>query len=303
VCADNFEGREPNCPIHQKRGDFGVANFFKFSGTALWLAATLIGPLKGPAQAQDRQFHFQLSASSGPYPTIRGLTDMPDGTKVLVTVMKPHLPDGQQRMARGLPACEEMCGPAEVRQKPYVDPVVRNGIFIAGPFSFADQPLKPDIYPVRITIVPEKITDACLDAMNRPVYLGEIRIPGGSDQEQLPKKRENWQSINLPPNLEGTMYAYDKNSIALTRDVRGAISGAEMTVRVIGGDESILGKQVLFSFLCDGSRLFRINHSNPISFESRLPTQEGQLANLACAAARCEISRQQNNGASLCSSN
>jgi hypothetical protein len=208
-----------------------------------------------------------------------------------------------KRMARGLSACEEMCGPAEVRQKPYVDPVVRNGIFIAGPFSFADQPLKPDIYPVRITIVPEKITDAGLDAMHRPVYLGEIRIPGASDQEQLPKKRENWQSINLPPNLDGTMYAYDKNSIALTRDVRGGISGAEMTVRVIRGDESILGKQVLFSFLCDGSGLFRINHSNPISFESRLPTQEGQLANLACAAARCEISGQQNNGASLCSSN
>jgi hypothetical protein len=280
-----------------------VANFFKLSGTAFCLAATLIQSLQGFAQAQDRQFHFQLSASSGPYPTIRGLTDLPDGTKVMVTLLKPHLPDGQQRMARGLPACEDMCGPAEVRQKPYVDPVVRNGIFIAGPFSFGDHPLKSDIYPIRITIVPEKITDASLDAMNHPVYLGEIRIPSGGDQEQPPKKRENWRSINLPPNLDGTMYAYDKNSIALTRDVRGVVSGAEMTVRVIRGDESILGKQVLFSFLCDGSGLFRINHSNPVSFETRLPTQEGQLANLACAAARCEIDRQQNNGASLCSSN
>jgi hypothetical protein len=289
-----------------------VANFFKFPGTALWLVATLIEPLQGSAQAQDRQFHFQLSASPGPYPTIRGLTDLPDGTKVMVQVMKSHLPDGQQRMARGLPACDGMCGPAETRQKPYIDPVVRNGIFIAGPFSFGDRPFKADIYPVRITVVPQTISDESLDAMNRPVYIGEIRMPGddkliptsgSGNQEQPSGKKENWQSINLPPNLDGTMYAYDKNSIALTRDVRGAISGAEMTVRVIRGDESILGKQVLFSFLCDGSRLFRINYSNPISFESRLPTQEGQLANLACAAAQCEISRRQNNGASLCSSN
>jgi len=50
--------------------------------------------------------------------------------------------------------------------------------------------LKPDIYPIRITIVPEKITDASLNAMNHPVYLGETRIPGGGDQEQAPKKRE-----------------------------------------------------------------------------------------------------------------
>jgi hypothetical protein len=280
-----------------------VTNFFKLSGKAICLAATIIQSFQGFAQAQDRQFRFQLSASSGPYPTIRALTDLPDGTKVMVTLLKPHLPDGQQRMARGLPACDDMCGPAEVRQKPYVDPVVRNGVFIAGPFSFGDHPLKPDTYPVRITIVPEKITDASLDAMNHPVYVGDIRIPGDGGARSTSEKRENWQSINLPPNLDGTMYAYDKNSIALTRDPRGAISGAEMLVRVIRGDESILGKQVLFSFLCDGSRLFRINHSSPISFESRLPTQEGQLANLACAVARCEISRQQNNGTSLCSSN
>lgn len=286
--------------------------FLKFSEATVWLAATLIASFAGNTQAQDRQYHFQLTASPGPYPTIRGLTDLPDGAKVMVTVMKPHLPDGQQRMARGLPACEGMCGPAETRQKPYVDPVVRDGIFTAGPFSFGDQPVKPDTYPVRITVVPQTISKERLDAMNRPVYIGEIRMPGNDklipssgigNQEQVSGRRENWQSINIPPNLNGTMYAYDKNSITFTRDVRGAVSGAEMAVRVIRGDESILGKQALFSFLCDGSGLFRINHSNLMSLQSGLPTQEGQLANIACGAARCEISRQQNNGASLCSSN
>jgi hypothetical protein len=290
-------------------GGFGVVHFLKIARSASLLMATLIASLGGVAQAQDRQYHFQLSVSPGPYPTIRGLTDMPDGTKLLVTVMKPHLPDGQQRLARGLPACDEMCGPARILQTPYVDPVVKNGIFIAGPFSFGDQPFEPDIYPVRISVVPEQITQAGLDAMNRPVYMGEIQMPRsdmeiwtpGGDKQSFRGKRENWQSVRLPPNLNGTMYAYDKNSISFTRNARGEIAGAEMAVRVIRGDESLLGKQALFSFFCDGSGLFRINHSYPISVESQLPTQEGQLANIACGAAQCEIFRQRSNGQSVCS--
>jgi hypothetical protein len=255
--------------------------FLKTCRRTFWLVAALTVWLLGGTCAQDRQYHFQLSASPGPYPTLRGLTDLPDGTKLMVQVMKPHLPDGQQRIARGLPACDGMCGWAEARQKPYVDPVVKDGVFLAGPFSFEDQPVKPDIYPVRITVVPKTISEGSLDAMNRPIYIGEIRLPGSdkliptpdvSGQEQLSGKKQNWQSVNLPPNLNGTMYAYDKNSIVVTRDAHGSISGAEMAVRVTRGNESIRGKQALFSFLCDGSGMFRINHSQPISFESELPT-------------------------------
>src|ERR1700689_5562687 len=99
----------------------------------IWLMFALIAVFGGAAQAQGRQYHFQLSVSPDPNPSIRGLTDLPDGTKVMVTIMKPHLPDGEQRMARGLPACDGMCGPADTLQKPNVDPVVKNGIFIAGP--------------------------------------------------------------------------------------------------------------------------------------------------------------------------
>jgi hypothetical protein len=79
--------------------------------------------------------------------------------------------------------------------------------------------------------------------------------------------------------------------------------GAEMMVQVIRGDASILGKHALFSFLCDGSGRFRINHSYPISQASALPTQEEQLENIACAAARCEASRRRHDGAPLCSNN
>jgi hypothetical protein len=139
----------------------------------------ILALIGSPALSQNNNvYHFKLTASGGPYPTISGTTDMPDGTKLLVTVMKPHLPDGQQRMARGLPACDDMCGPADVRQTPYVEPVVKNGAFIAGPFAFGDRPVKPDSYPVRISVVPKVITDASLDSMNHPVYVSEIRMPG-----------------------------------------------------------------------------------------------------------------------------
>jgi hypothetical protein len=275
------------------------------------LMTTLIAPLASFAQSQNGQYHFQLSASPGPYPTIRGLTDLPDGTKLMVTVLKPHLPDAKQRMASGLPACEDVCGPAQTRLKPYVDPVIKNGIFVAGPFSFGDQPLKSDLYPVRIVIVPQDITDASLAAM-RPIYIGEIRLPGDNEDIQIPVtenhepsvgRPESWQSVQLPPNLDGTMYAYDKNSISFTRTALGDISGADMIVRVVRGDESIVGKQAVFTFLCDGTGRFRVNHSYPMSLPSGFPTQEEQLANIACGVVHCELSKQQNGGASVCSRN
>ena len=126
-------------------------------------------------------------------------------------------------------------------------------------------------------------------------------------QDQASKKKENWQNVsisgnNLPPNPDGTIYAYDKNSITPTRDARGEITGAELMAVVIGGDESIMRKHVLFSFFCGGSGMIgmvRINHSYPLRIHPSQP-QEEQLANIACAAANCETMRRQNGGASLC---
>jgi hypothetical protein len=135
---------------------------------AVFAVTALIGPF---AQAQDNNVHhFKLTVSGGSYPTISGTTDLPDGTKLFVYVLKPHLPDGQQRMARGLPACEDDCLPATYGVPPYVDPVVKNGAFLAGPFSFGGKPVRPNVYPIRISVV----TNTSLDT----VYISEIWMPG-----------------------------------------------------------------------------------------------------------------------------
>ncbi|MBI5319802.1 hypothetical protein [Bradyrhizobium sp.] len=123
--------------------------------------------------------------------------------------------------------------------------------------------------------------------------------PSNESKKDLPQKqRENWNSVNVPPNLDGTIYAYDKNSITIMRGERGQIVGAELMVVIIRGDEAIRGKRARFSFLCDGSGRYRINGSPPLPTQGTLPTQEGYLANVACGAARCEQWRQ--GGSAVC---
>jgi tetratricopeptide (TPR) repeat protein len=90
----------------------------------------------------------------------------------------------------------------------------------------------------------------------------------------------HWQSVPIPPNLDGTSYAYDKSSIA-----DGGEWGAEVMVKVIGGDIAIRGRSLLLGFDC-GNGGYRINHSLLLPIGSMM--QEGYLANIACAAVRCE---------------
>jgi hypothetical protein len=118
-----------------------------------------------------------------------------------------------------------------------------------------------------------------------------IGAPGGQVKSDLPgapqvhsPKTDDWQSVNVPPNMDGTMYAYDRNSIEVIRGSPGEMPEVELAVVVTRGDKSILGKHARFSFFCDGSLRFRVNGSYPV----RVPdlSQEYQLANIACAAAR-----------------
>lgn len=128
------------------------------------------------ANAFDKRkvYHFDLTVSRNSYPTIRGTTDIPDGTQLFVNVLKPHLPDGQQRLARGLPACEDDCSPANSVAVPPPDTIVQNGAFSAGPFTFNGKPFRPNFYPIRISVVPKAFTVADFDL----VYNSEIWMPG-----------------------------------------------------------------------------------------------------------------------------
>src|SRR5580704_8612897 len=106
------------------------------------------------AQGQENQYHFAVSASASPFPMVKGATDMPDGTWLFVDFKKPWLPDAQQRIARGLPACGSDCIPAETGADHLVGATVevQNGGFTAGPFSFKGQPIPPGIYSVEIKL-------------------------------------------------------------------------------------------------------------------------------------------------------
>ena len=103
------------------------------------------------------------------------------------------------------------------------------------------------------------------------------------------KKPTKWQSVPYPNMYDSTRMAYDANSITVTNDDKGKVNGADVVARVIAGDVSIVGKQVVLSFDCASH--YRINHSYPLALDS--PTQESFIGNIACGAARCEIMRRQ----------
>jgi len=121
--------------------------------------------------------HFSISIGGGVYPIIDGSTDLPDGTQLFINLVNARLADGQQRIARGLPACGDPCWPATgPNHKVGIITTVQNGRFTAGPFSFDGKPFRPAAdYPLTISIwatdTPEEIR-----ATGTPVYVSTIQV-------------------------------------------------------------------------------------------------------------------------------
>src|SRR5665213_288978 len=107
-----------------------------------------------PALQPAGTYSFQITATGGTMPVISGTTSVPDGTVLVINIKKPWLPDGQERITRGLAACGDNCLPATgpAGESLGVDAVVKDGAFSAGPFSFANQPFPPGNYPLEIFI-------------------------------------------------------------------------------------------------------------------------------------------------------
>ena len=158
-------------------------------------AAILIAAICA-AQCQQNQYHFTVSASASPFPIVRGATDMPDGTWLFINLQKPWLPDAQQRIAQGRPACGSDCIPAETGANHLLGAtvVVQNGGFAAGPFSFKGQPISPGIYPIEIklsfdlkTATPEQIRSS-----GAILYQSDIEVapPSGSASRPDPTGRD-----------------------------------------------------------------------------------------------------------------
>jgi len=152
VCSPN---RDPSIPVFGVDGRVVTAMCPPRNEAQSGAQPVPQGQLANAApRGAEQRSHFIASVEGGLYPVIHGITDMPDGTQLLVFVKKPWLPDSQQRLAQGLPACGEDCMPATTGSNYLIGAAVtvRGGAFVAGPFSFRGQPFRPETYSLEISL-------------------------------------------------------------------------------------------------------------------------------------------------------
>jgi hypothetical protein len=114
-----------------------------------------------------------------------GSTDLPDGTKLLVSINKPRLPNAKELLAVGLSMCEENCLPASGPKGETlgVATTVLSGAFSAGPFSWAGKPFRQGAFEVEVYLVslPEedsrgKDFEMQLERMRKPILTTLVTI-------------------------------------------------------------------------------------------------------------------------------
>lgn len=137
-------------------------------------------------KAEKHSYNMTLSASKGEFPNIVGLTDLPDGTKLLVSITKPRLPNARELLAAGRPMCEDDCVPASGPKGEVlgVATTAQAGVFSAGPFSWAGKPFRPGTFEVEIFLVslpgeqPRSPQDyeKQMDRMKKPVLTSSVVV-------------------------------------------------------------------------------------------------------------------------------
>lgn len=180
------------------------------SGLIGLLVALLILPLEG-VLAQTPSVQFRLSTHGGGFPTIDGQTNLPDGTQLFVTLKKPWLPDGAERIAHGLAACGEDCIPAQGPDGLMgIKVTVERGRFTAGPFSFRGGPAAPAIYPVEISpsYNLETATIDQIKSIGTVLYSGEVDTRERNVETEMPNRRDPYATEKSPPQRDmQTFYA------------------------------------------------------------------------------------------------
>ena len=94
---------------------------------------------------------IETSVSGGARPTVTGTTNLPDGMLLTITLKKPWLPNGAERVAAGLPACGDDCAPLNAKGRGFDDLIVTNGRFNYGPFTDMGAALIAGAYVLEIT--------------------------------------------------------------------------------------------------------------------------------------------------------
>jgi hypothetical protein len=148
-----------------------------------WFAT--LGACLAMSAAQGQNFQINVFANGAEHPVIRGSTNLPDGTNLTVVLKKPWLPDGQQRIARGVPACEENCVPAEDNV------AVRRGVFETKPFSFNQKPIRAGTYEVEVWTPARPSETLTQYRLRNPIFVGTVEVPGSSAARREP---------NAPPS-------------------------------------------------------------------------------------------------------
>ena len=108
-------------------------------------------------------------------PFLSGKIGLPDGAIVQIQLQKPWLPDAKQRLARGLPACEENCiGPGEpgfFGEGAQVE--LRNGQFKTERLSLAaGAPLIAGVYKMTVILETGNFSSPI-----KTIYEGELMVP------------------------------------------------------------------------------------------------------------------------------
>lgn len=141
--------------------------------------ATIIFALICAANSIAKAQTFKVTVEGDQFPVIRGTTDMPNGTKLIVWIKKPFRIDAQQLIAAGLSACGYDCIPASGPSgQPGAASEVVDGAFKAGPFSFKGKPIDPGKYPLEITFSADiaTATPAQISRLGSVLYSSQITI-------------------------------------------------------------------------------------------------------------------------------
>ena len=138
------------------------------------------------SDAATKSYEIKLSASADKFPNIIGSTNLPDGTKLLISINKPRLPNARELLAAGLPMCQDNCIPASGPKGEMlgVSSVVLAGAFSAGPFSWAGKPFWQGTFEVDVFLVslPGEgalslaTVDRQLERMKNPILTAPVTV-------------------------------------------------------------------------------------------------------------------------------
>jgi hypothetical protein len=115
-------------------------------------------PLTGSSASRPFTVSIETSVSGGVRPIVTGTTNLPDGMKLSIWLLKPWLPNARERAALRIFMCDQTlfdsgdCTPLSATKSLPDYVVVKNGQFTDGPFTDNGTALSPGTYVLEIWV-------------------------------------------------------------------------------------------------------------------------------------------------------